>query len=204
MTTKIFSAFASRRSRAILAGGVVLGIGASATLAAYSDSEWASGTFSASPVANLTLEGSPDGSAWSSDVTMNATLDAAKMLIGQTYYSPLYLRTTGTTNVDANVKVSLPDLEGSTELADGVSVNIVKPTNNECSFNTLGDSIGGGMKLGATATPAEDSIIISHGSDGDPSAASMICFQYTLNSRPSDLIPHNVSATWPVTATQPA
>lgn len=204
MTNKFLAACASRRSRAFLAGGVVLGISATATLAAYSDSEWASGTFSASPAINLTLEGSPDGTAWSRNVTMTTTLDARKMVVGQTYYSPLYLRTTGTTNIDANVKVDLPALDGSTALADGISVNIVKPTNNECSSNTLGNSIGGGITLGATATPAENSIIISHGSDGDPSAASMICFQYTLNSRPSDLIPHNVSATWPVTATQPA
>lgn len=202
MTSKFLATLASRRSRALLAGGVVLGIGATATLAAYSDSEWASGAFSASPVVNLTLEGSPDGSAWSSDVIMNATLDASRMIVGQTYYSPLYLRTTGTTNVDANVEVSLPDLKGSTELADRVSVNIVQPANNECNSNTVGDPIGGGKNLEAATTPAEDSIIISHGSDGDPSAATMICFQYTLNSRPGDLIPHTVSATWPVTATQ--
>lgn len=202
MTNKLLATFASRRSRALLAGGVVLGIGATATLAAYSDSEWASGTFSASPVINLTLEGSPDGTTWSRDVTMITTLDATKMVVGQTYYSPLYLRTTGTTNVDANVKVNLPTLEGSTALADGISVNIVKPSNDECSPGTGGSPIGGGETLGSAATPSEDSITISHGSGSDPSAATMICFQYTLNSRPADLVPHTVSATWPVTATQ--
>lgn len=202
MTNKVLATLASRRSRALLAGGVVLGIGATATLAAFSGSEWASGTFSASPVVNLTLEGSPDGTAWSRDVTMITRLDATKMVIGQTYYSPLYLRTAGTTNVDANVKVNVPALDGSTTLADGVSVNIVKPTNNECSSNAVGDSIGGGVKLGTAATPAEDAIVINHGSDGDPSATTMICFSYTLNSRPDDLIPHSVNASWPVTATQ--
>ena len=202
MTNKLLSTFASRRSRALLAGGIVLGLGTTATLAAYSDSEWASGTFSASAVINLTLEGSPDGTAWSSDVTMHTTLDATKMVVGQTYYSPLYLRTTGTTNVDANVKVNLPTLGGSTALADGISVKIVKPSNDECSSDTDGDSIGGGETLGTAATPSEDSIIISHDGGGDPSAVTMICFQYTLNSRPGDLIPHTASATWPVTATQ--
>lgn len=202
MTNKIIAAIASRRSRAILAGGVVLGIGATATLAAYSDSEWAAGTFSAGPVVTLILEGSPDGTDWSGDVTMATALDATKMVAGQTYYSPLYLRTAGTTNVDANVKVNVPALDGSTALADGISVNIVKPTNNECSSNTVGAPIGGGEKLGTAATTAEDAIVINHGSDGDPSAATMICFKYTLNSRPGDLIPHTVKATWPVTATQ--
>ena len=37
----------SRRVKAVLAGGMVLGIGAAITLAAWNDSEFATGTFSA-------------------------------------------------------------------------------------------------------------------------------------------------------------
>ncbi|GAA1183233.1 SipW-dependent-type signal peptide-containing protein [Nesterenkonia xinjiangensis] len=52
----------SRQVRALLASGLVLGVGASVTLAAWNDSEYAGGTVSAG---HFTLEGSPDGANYS-------------------------------------------------------------------------------------------------------------------------------------------
>lgn len=204
MAKKFVTMFASRRARALLAGGVVLGLGTTATLAAYTDSEWATGSFSADAIFpdELALEGSPDGTVWSENVTMKTTLDGTKMAVGQTYYSPLYLRTTDITNVAANVKVGVPALSTNPVLANHISVNIVKPTNSMCSSDSTGASVGGGQSLGIAASSSDDLIIITPGHDGSPSATTMICFQFTLNSRPNDQIARNVTATWPVTATQ--
>ena len=204
MAKKFVTMFASRRARALLASGVVLGLGTTATLAAYTDSEWATGSFSANATVQdkLELEGSPDGTTWSESVTMKTTLDGTKMVAGQIYYSPLYLRTTDTTNVPANVKVATPTVTGSITLASNISVNIVKPTNSMCSSDSTGAPIGGGQSLGTAATSSDDLIIITPGDDGSPSATTMICFQFTLTSRPNDQIAHNVTATWPVMASQ--
>ncbi|GAA3070693.1 MULTISPECIES: SipW-dependent-type signal peptide-containing protein [Actinomycetes] len=51
----------SRRIRALAASGLVLGVGASVTLASWNDSEFAGGTVSAG---HFTLEGSTDGSTF--------------------------------------------------------------------------------------------------------------------------------------------
>ena len=48
----------SRKVRAILAGGLVLGLGAAVTLAAWNDSEFAKGTFTSG---SLNIQGSVDG-----------------------------------------------------------------------------------------------------------------------------------------------
>src|SRR5690606_31735774 len=52
----------SRMIRALLAGGLVLGVGTAVTLAAWNDSEFASGTFRAG---TFDLEGSTDGTTFS-------------------------------------------------------------------------------------------------------------------------------------------
>ena len=50
-----------RKIRAVLAAGLVLGIGAVVTLAAWNDSEYATGTFAAG---TFNLEGSTDGTTY--------------------------------------------------------------------------------------------------------------------------------------------
>src|SRR5690606_23874046 len=57
-TTSARRSGTSRKVRALLAGGVVLGIGAAATLAAWNDSEYAGATFTAG---SFNLEGAVDG-----------------------------------------------------------------------------------------------------------------------------------------------
>ncbi len=56
----------SRRIRAVLAGGLVLGAGAAITLAAWNDSEFASGTFTAG---TFTTEGSANGTTFTDHPT---------------------------------------------------------------------------------------------------------------------------------------
>lgn len=59
----------SRRLRAVLAGGLVLGIGVAATLAAWNDSEYGSASFTAG---RFDIVGAVDGSTFSSHATTGA------------------------------------------------------------------------------------------------------------------------------------
>ncbi len=196
------SAVTSRRTRAVLAGGVVLGLGATATLAAYSDSEWASGTFTAAAVTAevLEFEGSKDGGSFGSDVTLQSTVDLTKMAANTTYYAPLYLRTTDATTVDAEIAIPAPVVTGNSAMADSVSVKLINATNAVCDAGTLGPVVGGGATFGATTTTAP--IRIEAGPADKASATTLLCFQFTLGSRPEGNSPLTATATWTVTATQ--
>lgn len=196
------SAVTGRRTRAVLAGGVVLGLGATATLAAYSDSEWASGTFTAAAVTAevLELEGSKDGSGYGSAVALKSEFDMTKMVKGATYYAPLYVRTTAATTVDADVTIPAPAVGGSTALANKVSVAIIQSTNSTCDAQTPGSNVGGGTTLGAAAST--QTVRITAGPAGATDAATVLCFQFTLTERPAGTAPLAATATWTVTATQ--
>lgn len=92
----------SRRIAALLAGGIVLGIGATATLAAWNDSEFAKGTFT---TGTFNLQGSTDGTTFSDHTTaagaavMTMSASAAKLSPGDVAYSPFAVQlTTATTN----------------------------------------------------------------------------------------------------------
>ena len=56
------------RVRAVLAGALVLGVGASVTLASWSDSEYAAGTFTAS---TFRLESSTVANVWKDSTSGN-------------------------------------------------------------------------------------------------------------------------------------
>ena len=89
----------SRKVRAIAAGGAVLGVGAAVTLAAWSDSEFAQGTFASG---QFGIQGSADGQAFADHTTAEGALvlnfddvdvDADSMQPGQTVTADYWLRT---------------------------------------------------------------------------------------------------------------
>ena len=96
-----------RRHKALLAGGVVLGLGAAMTLAAWSDDVFADGTFD---TGGFELQGSTNGvdffdydgpgpgagaggSENPESASLSFDLDALKMTPSQTVYAPLTIRT---------------------------------------------------------------------------------------------------------------
>lgn len=91
----------SRRIRAILAGGLVFGVGATATLAAWNDSEFGTTTFTAG---RFNIEGSTDGTTWAQHPTspgasMTFRLGAAvagALTPGDTVYALFSVRTPST------------------------------------------------------------------------------------------------------------
>lgn len=102
----------NRRIKAVLAGGLVFGIGSAATVAAWTDTEEASGSFEAG---TFTIELAVDGS-WSNSSEM--AFDASGMFPGSKVYAPVFVRTTSTTTMDGELAVSSG---GATGGANGIA-----------------------------------------------------------------------------------
>ena len=88
-----------RRIKAILAGGLVFGVGATATVAAWTDSETADGSFNAG---TFDIELSIDGE-WTT--TNEMTFDTAPMFPGSKVYAPVFVRTSPDTTIGGDLTV---------------------------------------------------------------------------------------------------
>lgn len=122
----------SRRRKALLAGGAVLGLGAAATLAAWSDDVWVSGSFSAG---KFNVQGAVDtaGASWNEyDTSVTAgtlgfTVNPTAMSPGQSVYAPLSLRVDPTaSSYDADI--SLPNAPAGSATSNAA---------NDAFFNNL-------------------------------------------------------------------
>lgn len=89
-----------RQFQALAAGGLVLGVGASATLAAWTNQTAATGQFNAGAFA---IEANIDGS-WKGPNEM--TFDAAAMHPSETRTAAVYVRTTPATTVDGDLTLT--------------------------------------------------------------------------------------------------
>ncbi|APX33044.1 hypothetical protein BH708_10360 [Brachybacterium sp. P6-10-X1] len=109
----------SRRLRALLAGGLVLGVGASATIAAWTDTEQTSGVFEAGEFA---IEVSVDG-AWND--TRQMTFDASGMLPGTVVHAPVQIRTTANTSVGGVLTLTGEGATGDADLVGALEHRVV-------------------------------------------------------------------------------
>lgn len=104
-----------RKVLAVLAGGLVLGVGAAVTLAAWNDSEFATGTFTAGQFNMQGSTNSTDGvdGAWADHETAGAaapltfTADFDALSPDDVVYSTFWVRLDATTTADATVTTSL-------------------------------------------------------------------------------------------------
>lgn len=97
----------NRRIKAVLAGGLVFGIGATATLAAWTDTEAASGSFEAG---TFNIDLSVD-KTWGNSREM--TFKATGMYPGSKVYAPAYVRTTAATTMKGQIQVVGSGVSGS-------------------------------------------------------------------------------------------
>jgi len=112
-----------RRVRAVLAGALVLGVGATMTLAAWTDTEFASGSFTAS---RFDTESNADGSGWASNINPPvATFTAATgMSPTVSKFTTLDVRTTATTSVSGSVLLTATGKTGT--LGDVLEYRVVR------------------------------------------------------------------------------
>lgn len=193
-----------RKIQAVMAGGVVLGIGAVVTLAAWNDSEFAIGEFGAG---SFNLESSTDGSTFDDHASEGgaAQLDfqADNIIPGETVYAPFSVRLDAATTVD-----------GAIEEADGIEIVTAEGTNIEylsytvyaepdsCdeSGATSGTEVATGADLSEGVVGSTSTIELSAGTNGEPGEAVHLCF--VVNADTEDLEQGGTTeATWEVLAT---
>lgn len=182
----------SRRIRALLASGIVLGVGATATLAAWNDSEYAGGAVTAG---HFTLEGSTDAvEYWSSDAgsahILSFTPESA-LYPGATDYAFFSVRTTGG-SLGGTVQV-LAD-EGNTAglgayLTHGIS-QIEGTTCDEGTFDEGATVVERGTALDSGADAAQDLA-------ANQESAVNYCLELHLpEDAPNDAQGQSASPTW--------
>ncbi|MFE7845000.1 SipW-dependent-type signal peptide-containing protein [Microbacterium sp. NPDC057407] len=105
-----------RRISALLAGGLVLGVGAAVTLAAWNDSEFATSDFAAG---TFEFEGSTDGATWADHATegeaasLTFTTGFDNLAPDDVVYAPFAVRLTAATTSPASLTEVPPVVTGS-------------------------------------------------------------------------------------------
>ncbi|WP_292774688.1 MULTISPECIES: SipW-dependent-type signal peptide-containing protein [Microbacterium] len=196
-----------RKVLAVLAGGLVLGIGTAVTLAVWNDSEFANGTFTAGA---FNLQGSTDGTAYADHnsagtaATLAFTLPAG--LVGNmsptiSVYAGFWVRlaagTTSGANLVADGTTADPAASSNTghlsysiyQLAPGATCNAASATGTPIATGATLD-----VQTGVTQVP-----LTAGGTSAVPGTAVQLCFKVTADA---SLTPSLVTnATWKFTAT---
>lgn len=193
----------SRKFKAILAGGIVLGVGAAVTLAAWTDNEWAEGTFGAG---SFNVQGSTTGAEDSftdhesseGAASLSFDLDGGDNLSpGDTVAAPFVLRLDGETSYDASVVLN--NAAGSGDNPAALTYEIVTVADAAaCSASATGDSIvPAGTALGSMAG-AQD-FALTAGADAAAGAPVTLCFKVTADDTLAQ--GQDTTAQWQFTAT---
>ncbi|SDT10653.1 SipW-cognate class signal peptide [Brevibacterium siliguriense] len=191
----------SRKFKAILAGGIVLGVGAAVTLAAWTDDEWAEGVFGAG---SFNVQGSTNGTDFddhkSSDGAAALTFDldgADNLSPGDTVAAPFVLRLDGATTYDATV--ALTSAAGGGDNAAALTYEIVQVASaGDCSASATGTSVvPAGTALDSTAGASDFALTAGAGTaTGAPVA---LCFKVTADDTLTQ--GQDTTAQWQFTAT---
>ncbi len=190
-----------RKIGAILAAGLVLGVGASATLAAWNDSEYAKGSFAAGA---FNLEGSTDGTTYSDHATSGAaatlgfTVSPANLAPGDVVYAPFAVRLAANTTTDASVTVAAV---ANTGTVTNMTYTLVRTSSMTCNAAAITGGtvvIASGTAMSSVGTPtgwtlAKGSPVTSFGSP------VFLCFAVTAGA--GLVQSQSGTATWQITAT---
>lgn len=201
----------SRKARAMLAGGLVLGVGAAITLAAWSDSEFATGTFTAG---TFNLQGSTtsatagfsDHASAGGAAALTFTAPFSNLSPGQTVYSPFWVRLAANTTSPATldlVSVTSTDTAPGTNSANlAYSVYAIGATATCDATVTSGTPVvmGSGTTLATNAAVAGATPSLGNGTPvSNPGTATQLCFVVTAGQ---GLVQGgSTSSTWQFTAT---
>lgn len=188
------------RVRALLAGALVLGVGATLTLAAWTDTEVARGAFTAS---TFKIVGSPDGTTFTDHLAANpATLvfsaPTTAMSPGTVVYSRYVIKTTADTNVTGTLSLSGAAVTGSglgTYLRYGVRVISAASACDATSYGAGTSIVADGSALTAAASASQ--VLATAGT-----APVAYCFALSLPAGTATAAQGlNATATWTFTAT---
>lgn len=186
-----------RKVSALLAGGMVLGLGSAVTLAAWYDNELAQGSFTAS---TFKTQSRAHGGEWgdhsSSPVTL--TFNATAMSPDVSRYASLDVRTTADTNVNGKVWLESAAL-GAGDLGDYLRYRAVLLGAGSCAASAFGSGatfIAGGPStyLVASEVPASVTEVTV---DKAATQERELCFDVKVDqSAPNTMQGKSGSVTW--------
>lgn len=187
-----------RRIRAVLAGGLVLGLGAAVTLAAWNDSEFAQGSFAAGA---FNLVGSTNGTDFTDHANVGTpaalgfTVDSSNLTPTDVVYAPFAVQLDADTTSDAQVTLTQAATGGT---VTNLSYSVIQPTAFGCDASTTGtELVPAATAIGSDpATPP--TFALSAGADAAAGAPVFLCFAVTAGA---DLEQQQAgTATWQLTA----
>ena len=199
-----------RRLRALLAGGLVLGVGFSVTLAAWTDTEKATGTFGASIFG---VQSSTNGSTWADHPTTPAALvfTAGSYSPGVARHAALQLRTipgsvAGTAGLSA-AEVTPNDSPVGTTLQSALRLRVVQYSGTAaCSADRFTTSpsfvVGNSSTYAALTAPGTASVSLAAAPNAaNPGAVTTLCFEVSMPTGTDNSFQgKTVTATWTVNA----
>lgn len=167
----------STKVRALLAGGLVLGLGAAVTLASWNDSEFAIGNFA---VGSFNLQGSTNGSEFTDHTSVDGAatlpfeLSPTNVSPGETFTAPFAVRLDADTTYDAQVTIASSVPTGT---LTGFTYELLQTTSFGCSAETTGTSlVPAGTSLGTVAGTSSFALEDAASSAGP---AVNLCFKVT-------------------------
>lgn len=191
----------SRKTKALLAGGLVLGIGAAVTLAAWTDDEWVQGIFGAG---SFNVEGSADGETYAdhaaegdaADLQFSANFD--NLAPGDTVAAPFNVRLDEATTYDADVTLANASATGN--LTAALSYRLAQVADfGSCTAEPTGtELVTAGTGLGTAPDAAQ--FDLTAGGEGAAGEAVTLCFQITAGDEADMPQGGTATATWQFSA----
>jgi len=172
-----------RRTKALLAGGLVLGVGAAITLAAWNDSEFASGIFNAG---SFDMVGSTDGAAFASHpdgapAALVFSTGFDNLSPDTTVAAPFVLHLTPTTTFDADVLLESAVGTGTAEA--NITYGIEQVANlAACTPTATGTTIVAAGTALDSAVGADEFELLQSVDGTAPGADVFLCFQVTAGA----------------------
>jgi predicted ribosomally synthesized peptide with SipW-like signal peptide len=192
-----------RKIRALMAGGLVLGVGSAATLAAWTDTEWVwggDGTGNNLGTSSFEIEQNVwDGAGGTANWTnrevspggeLTFAVDAADLTPGDTVYAPMQLRTAadsdgGDVTLDGAVNLLAPDVALFDALVYGARFDVGRADCTAVGFAANGtELVASGSSL-ATGSGATSFALVADGAN-TVGAEVDVCFAVTLPDIPAN------------------
>lgn len=164
----------SKRAKAILAGGLVLGVGAAITLAAWNDSEFATGIFAGGA---FSIEGSTNGTTFSEHPTEAAAapltfaVEADNLAPEEPVYAGFAVQLTAASTYAATVDI---EASSTAPIASSLTYSVVTTTTFGCDAASF--AAGDALVTDAATTSSTAADIFTLGAATTP---VYLCFEVT-------------------------
>lgn len=171
-----------RKRKALLAGGLVLGLGAAATLAAFSDDVFGSGSFN---TGDFNIEGSADGTGYAEHSTagdaadLTFALNALQMSPGQTVYAPFSIRIDDDSTLDGEITHDFVEASGT--LAGLLTYSMASNSAN-CSVDDPPATFDWGTEVSVNGpTEGDSEVALESNGAGTAGTPIQVCIAVTLD-----------------------